>query len=41
MQEDNVYMIERLTGLPVLGVVREGDTELKIEVETLDRIYSR
>lgn len=39
MEVDNVTMIEALTNVPVLGVVREGDTELNIAPEVLVSLY--
>ncbi len=39
MEDDNITMIEAITKVPVLGVVREGDTELAIEPSVLARLY--
>lgn len=39
MQEDNVKMIEDLTGIPVLTCVKEGAGELDIRPETLISCY--
>lgn len=39
MQEDNVRMIEELTGLPVLALVRSGDEELEMDAERLASLY--
>lgn len=39
MQEDNVRMIEELTGLPVLALVRSGDEELEMDAEHLASLY--
>ena len=39
MQEDNVRMIEELTGIPVVAVVRDGDDEIEISPENLCDMY--
>ena len=39
MQEDNEKMIERLTGVPVIARVRDGDRELEVDLEVLKRVY--
>ena len=39
MQEDNVRMLESLTGLPVLSLVAEGATELGMEEDVLASLY--
>ena len=39
MQEDNEKMIERLTGVPVIARVRDGDRELEVDLEVLKRLY--
>ena len=39
MQEDNVRMIEELTGIPVVGVVHDGDDEIEISPENLCDMY--
>lgn len=39
MEDDNIAMIEAITKVPVLGVVREGDTELAIEPSVLASLY--
>ena len=39
MQEDNEKMIERLTGVPVIARVRDGDRELDVDLEVLKRLY--
>lgn len=39
MQEDNVKMIEELTGVSVLACVRDGANELEIEAERLRELY--
>lgn len=39
MQEDNVRMIEELTGIPVVGVVHDGDDEIEIPLEKLRDMY--
>lgn len=40
MEDDNIAMIEAITKVPVLGVVREGDTELAIEASVLASLYA-
>ena len=39
MEEDNIIMIEKLTGIPVIGVVREEATQLEIEVDKLIALF--
>lgn len=39
MEDDNIAMIEAITKVPVLGVVREGDMELAIEPSVLASLY--
>lgn len=39
MEEDNRYMIENKTGIPVLECVEEGQEELKIDLSTLMNLY--
>lgn len=39
MQEDNIKMIEELTKIPVVALVREGAEELEIKVENLVALY--
>lgn len=39
MEEDNIFMCEYMTGLPVLAKVRDGDTELDIDIDTLTGLY--
>ena len=39
MQRDNLAMIEELTGVKVIAVVRENDTELDIDEKTLVELY--
>lgn len=39
MEEDNRRMVEALTGVRVIAVVGKGDTELDIDVETLQSLY--
>lgn len=39
MQKDNARMIEALTGVPVAALVRDGDTEIEIDLKTLERLY--
>ena len=39
MHEDNVSMMQQLTGLPVLAKVHRGDTELQADVQALQAVY--
>lgn len=39
MEEDNIFMCEYMTGLPTLAKVRNGDTELDMDVEALCALY--
>lgn len=39
MQRDNLAMIEELTGVRVIAVVRDNDTELDIDEKTLVELY--
>lgn len=39
METDNRLMIEALTGVPVLAVVEDGDTELAMDAEMLAGLY--
>lgn len=40
MQQDNRIMIETITGKRVIAVVKPGDTELDIDINTLVSVYS-
>lgn len=39
MEEDNVKMIEEITGLPVLAKISAGDEEMEIDVERVISLY--
>ena len=39
LHEDNQFMCERMTGIPVLACVKNGDTELELPVEQLQSLY--
>lgn len=39
MEEDNKYMIEELTGLPVIACVHDQDTDLRMDAEELAAMY--
>jgi len=39
MEEDNVEMIEEITGVKVLARVKKGDTALDIDLETIISLY--
>lgn len=39
MEEDNKKMIEALTGVPVVAVIGENETELEIDATTLRQLY--
>ncbi len=40
MEEDNVFMCERMTGLKTLALVCDGDSDLDMDFGTLSDIYS-
>ncbi len=39
MQEDNIKMIEEITGEKILALVKHGDTDIDIDVNVLEDIY--
>ena len=39
MEEDNIFMCEYMTGLPTLAKVKEGDTQLDMELNVLLSLY--
>jgi len=39
MQEDNIYMCEKMTGLKTLALVSDGDKDLDMDFETLAGLY--
>lgn len=39
MEDDNIFMCEYMTGLPTLAKVKDGDTELAMNVENLMALY--
>ena len=39
MEDDNIFMCEYMTGLPTLAKVKDGDTELAMDVEDLMALY--
>ncbi|WP_191018064.1 dethiobiotin synthase [Treponema zioleckii] len=39
MQEDNIYMCEKMTGLKTLALVSDGDNDLAMDFETLAGLY--
>jgi dethiobiotin synthetase len=39
MEEDNLLMCRERTGLPVLATVKDGDTELDMDIEALTALY--
>ncbi|OUQ15391.1 dethiobiotin synthase [Lachnoclostridium sp. An14] len=39
MHEDNLAMCERLTGVPVVACVQEGDRDLRLSAENLKALY--
>ncbi|MBR6060881.1 MAG: AAA family ATPase, partial [Spirochaetales bacterium] len=39
MEEDNLYMCEKMTGLPVLACVQNGDTDIEIDDDILKGLY--
>ena len=40
MEEDNVFMCEKMTGLKTLALVGDGDSDLDMDFEALSDIYS-
>ena len=40
MEEDNLKMIERVTGIPVIATVGDNDEDLEIEVSELIKLYA-
>ena len=40
MEEDNVFMCERMTGLKTLALVCDGDSDLDMDFDLLASIYS-
>ena len=39
MEKDNIFMVEEITGLPVLATVAKGDTDIAIEPEKLLKLF--
>lgn len=39
MEEDNIAMCERVTGLPTLAKIQTGDTELPMDLDALTALY--
>lgn len=39
MEDDNIKMCEEMTGIPTLAKVQDGDKEIRIDIETLLKIY--
>ena len=39
MEEDNIFMCEHMTGLPVLAKVQDNATELEIDADVLSALY--
>ena len=39
MEEDNLRMCEHMTGLKVLAYVKDGDTDLDLDIDTLTSLY--
>ena len=39
MEEDNLFMCQHLTGIPVIAKVKPGDAELEISAEELMKLY--
>lgn len=39
MEDDNIFMCEYITGLPTLAKVKDGDTELAMDVQDLMALY--
>lgn len=41
LENDNIEMVKHLTGLPVIALVRNGDTDLEIDVGMLEALYRK
>ena len=39
MEEDNIFMCEYMTGLPILGKVQDGADQLDIDIHVLESLY--
>lgn len=39
MKEDNIFMCEYMTGLPILGKVQDGADQLDIDIHVLESLY--
>lgn len=39
MEEDNIFMCEYMTGLPILGKVQDGADQLNIDIHVLESLY--
>ena len=39
MEDDNIFMCEHMTGLPILAKVQDGDTELDMNIDALCALY--
>lgn len=39
MEDDNITMIEAITGIPVIALVRDGDSRLDMDVHILEALY--
>lgn len=39
MEEDNLKMCEAMTGIPVIACVKDGDKELEISIDELDKLF--
>lgn len=39
MHRDNLYMVEKLTGLTVIATVSKGDDDIAIEKDVLERLF--
>ncbi len=40
MEKDNAFMIEEITGIPIIAKVSKNDTDLKMEKEVLQRLFT-
>ena len=39
MEEDNIFMCEHMTGLPVVAKVQDNATELETDADVLSALY--
>ena len=39
MHRDNLYMVEKITGINVIATVAKGDNDIYIEKEVLEKLF--